>query len=224
MRIGLADACPLIRQAFKEVLRRLPDFAIDWEIDNPLLLQQFLRKRPVELLVFEPVVRGNREALRLVKQLHAEFPKAWLLIYTHTSADNFAISAFRAGASGVLSKDCAVPDLLAALQRLASGKRYLSAVQAEELSLRFLSHKADAMPDHLSTRECEVLDGIAAGKRLKEIAVELFLSPKTVYTYKMRIMERFSLASNADLIRFAQERHEERLRHASCAGQTDQAP
>ena len=212
VRVALAYACPLIRQALKEVLRKLPDLALEWETDDLSLVQQFLKTRPTPLLVLEPVLRSAQEALRLVRQLHAEFPRTLLLIYTHAPTGTFQISALRAGASAALGKDCAITELISALHRIACGRTYLSPAQAEEISVQFLSSATDATRHtSLSPREEEVLDGIAEGKRLKEIGADLFLSPKTVHTYKTRIMARFHLFSNADLIRFAQSKEDERL-------------
>ena len=207
VRIGVADSCPLIRQALKEILRKLPEFRLSWELDNAADIHATLKSHPVHLLVLDPAGRGTPDAARLVEQVHERFSRTLVLVYTQTPDEAFAMAAFRAGASGVLPKDRSILELVSALRTIASGKIYLSPAQSEQFSLRFLlKTRGLSQSSRLSPREQAVLDGIAAGKRLKEIAGDLFLSPKTVYTYKARIMERFQLKSNADLICFAQQR------------------
>jgi DNA-binding NarL/FixJ family response regulator len=210
--VGLMDGCPLVREGLKGLLRSVKELVVIWDLCEPSQLGQCLSKSPVQVLVFDPVSHRERDPVRLIAELHQEFHKTSLLVYTYLAADDFAISALRAGASGVLNKDCSVAEIVCALRTIASGQTYLSTAQAQEISMRYLS-SAEAKPQawDLSPREQEVCEGIACGKRLKQIAAELSLSPKTVHTYKTRIMERFRLKSTADLIRFAQRRGDTRL-------------
>src|SRR2546422_5941546 len=87
IRVAVADPCPLIRLAMKQILRKARQFTFAWETDKPLLLHQFLQKRPVPLLVLEPLVRDNRDALRRLDHLHRDFPSTVLLVYTHAADD-----------------------------------------------------------------------------------------------------------------------------------------
>jgi two-component system invasion response regulator UvrY len=206
IRLGLADPCPLIRFAMKQFLRKVSQLKFAWDTDDILQVHKSLRREPVQLLILDPVIRDDRDALRRVEHLRRDFPATRLVLYTHAADDDFALSALRAGASGVLGKDCAIQELLSALRMIALGKIYLSPAQTEEISSQFFSDvKRPWARQRLSAREREVLEGIRNGKRLKEIASDLFLSPKTVHTYKTRLMRRFHLRTNADLIRFAQQ-------------------
>jgi two-component system, NarL family, invasion response regulator UvrY len=211
VRIALADPCPLIRQAFKDVVRKLPEFALQWETGDLCHLKHLLRRHPVDLLTLDPFLEAHERGLSVLRRWRREFPKTWILVYTAEVNDGVTLCALRAGAAGVVDKKGSIKELISALHRIASGQIYLSPTQAREISLQYLSG-ADAEPHELSPREQEVLEGIAAGTRLKQIAANLSLSPKTVHTYKARIMERFHLKSNADLIRFAEQREEHLLR------------
>jgi DNA-binding NarL/FixJ family response regulator len=207
VRVAVMDGCPLIREGLKGLLKQNNDVAFSWELDDPTQLLERLSKCPVQLLLIEPFVNRNGDALRLLAKLHQEFQKTSLLVYTHLPGDDFAVDALRAGVAGVLKKTCPLKEISSALHTIASGKTYLSPAQAHQLSLHYLSN-GDRKPDpsELSPREQEVLDGIASGKRLKEIGADLSLSPKTVHTYKTRIMVRFKLTSNVALIQLAHDR------------------
>jgi DNA-binding NarL/FixJ family response regulator len=115
----------------------------------------------------------------------------------------YAINVLKAGAGGYLSKDCAPEDLLKAARAVMQGRRYVSAGLAEQL-LADLEYSSD-QPLHrrLSEREFQILCKLAAGRAVSSIAEELFLSVKTVSTYRARILEKMSLVSNADLTAYA---------------------
>jgi two-component system, NarL family, invasion response regulator UvrY len=205
VRVASTDGCPLIRHGLRELVGKLPNVTFRWDTDNYTHVCERLSKEPVELLIVEPLAFGEQDGLRIVTQLRRQFRKTSLLIYTHSPSEHFPMAALRGGAAGFLHKDCAVKEVLSAVQTIASGKVYLSPTQAQQISLRYLSgSEIEQQTRLLSDREHEVLAGIRRGKRLKEIAGCLLISPKTVHTYKMRIMDRFHLTNNAALIEFAQ--------------------
>ena len=214
-RVGLADPCPLMRLAVKEVLRNFPEFGLAWNASNLDELERWMKRGAPQALILEPTL-AVRSDVAVIERLHQQFPSTFVLVFTTAISERFTISALRAGAAGVLTKNCSANELVGALQRITAGKRYLSPAQAEQISLHFLSDASQRFRcGAVSPREREVLDGIIAGKRLKEIAADLTLSPKTIHTYKTRIMERFNLKSTADLIRFAE--HDEPVVEASGA-------
>jgi DNA-binding NarL/FixJ family response regulator len=146
--------------------------------------------------------RGGLDAL---KQIKLAFPKLPVLIMSIYPEDQYAVRAFRAGASGYFDKNSIHEELFRAIESVRSGKKYITASVAERL--------ADALPlegnknphQLLSDRELEVFKLLATGKTVSEIANQLSLSSNTVSTYRARILEKMNLHSNNELMRYALE-------------------
>ena len=144
--------------------------------------------------------RGGLEVLKLI---HAEFPRMAVIVFTMYSADNFAIRAFKAGASGFLVKESAPTFLVEAIRKVLSGGRYVSPDLAEQLAEDLGRNMPQVMHKVLSDREFEVLRMIAMGKTTTAIADQLSLSAKTVSTYRTRILEKLHLKTAPELVRYA---------------------
>jgi DNA-binding NarL/FixJ family response regulator len=129
-----------------------------------------------------------------------------LVLSAHRESE-YAVRAIRAGAAGYLVKDRTAQELLEAVRRVASGRRYLTPAVADLLAEDAVRPAPPQPEDLLSTRERQVLELLAAGKSNKEVAGALGLSPKTISTYRARLLEKLHLQSNADLVRFALRRH-----------------
>ena len=114
----------------------------------------------------------------------------------------FAVRAFRAGASGYLTKASAGSELIRAVERVLAGGRYVSTVLAEQLAAVLGDHSCDLSHERLSDREFEILRLIGSGKTVKEIAFDLSLSSNTVSTYRSRILEKMNLHTNAELTHY----------------------
>src|SRR4030042_1719063 len=108
-----------------------------------------------------------------------------------------------AGASGDLTKDSAPDELVKAIHKVVSGGRYVGPFLAEKLAFELGTDSSKLPHEALSDREFQVLRLIAAGKSVKEIAAELYLSVKTVSTYRSRLLQKMNLGTNAELIHYA---------------------
>jgi DNA-binding NarL/FixJ family response regulator len=124
----------------------------------------------------------------------------------HTS-DQFAVRAFRAGASGFLTKDGAAEQLVHALRKIAAGGAYVPSELAERMAVGLQDVQGAPAHEQLSNREFEVYRHIMAGKRLTDIAADLHLSIKTVSTHKAHIMEKLGVAGTASLVRYGVQHH-----------------
>ena len=114
-----------------------------------------------------------------------------------------AFRALKSGASGYLTKDSAPLELIQAVQKVLSGSRYITSSLAEKMADNLLDESDKPLHHQLSNREYEVLCKIAEGKNINLIAEELFISEKTISTYRSRILEKLSMSSNTELIRYA---------------------
>jgi DNA-binding NarL/FixJ family response regulator len=111
----------------------------------------------------------------------------------------------KSGASGYLSKGSPTEELVKAIRKIIAGKKYVSQEFAEQLAMGF-DPKDERLPHELlSEREFQVLRKLASGKALSQIGAELFLSVKTVATYRARLLEKMNMQSNAELVRYAIE-------------------
>ncbi|MDP9544415.1 UNVERIFIED_ORG: DNA-binding NarL/FixJ family response regulator [Burkholderia cepacia] len=140
------------------------------------------------------------ELIRLVKR---QAPSLRTLVLTMHAETQYAARAFKAGATGYLTKDSATAELVEALGKVAAGGIYVSPSAAESLA-RTLRAPAQVLPhERLSARELDVMRRIVAGQTVTQIAFELALSAKTVSTYKTRILDKMALPHEAALIRYA---------------------
>jgi DNA-binding NarL/FixJ family response regulator len=119
------------------------------------------------------------------------------------SEDQYAIRVLKAGASGYVTTESAAEELIAAIHKVASGGRYVSAALAEKIAFS-LGRDSDLLPHQtLSEREFQVMQMMATGKKLTEIADALNLSEKTITTYRTRILEKLHLHTNAEIVHYA---------------------
>jgi DNA-binding NarL/FixJ family response regulator len=109
----------------------------------------------------------------------------------------------RHGASGYLNKECEPAEILNAIRSIALGRRYFSSTVAELLAQQVNRKHAGPLHEELSEREFQVFLKLAKGENASEVATELAISIKTVSTYRTRLMEKLSLASNTDLTYYA---------------------
>jgi DNA-binding NarL/FixJ family response regulator len=117
--------------------------------------------------------------------------------------DQYAVRVLKAGASGFLNKESATEELLVAVEKILSGRKYISSYVAEKLA-ESTNHDIDKPAyEQLSNRELQVLQLIATGKTVSEIAEEISLSVTTISTYRARILEKLALNNNAELTRYA---------------------
>jgi DNA-binding NarL/FixJ family response regulator len=113
------------------------------------------------------------------------------------------VRAIKAGANGYISKDNAPSEVVRAIRRILTGKKYVSATLAEILADALNSDTERPLHETLSDREFQVLCQLASGKTVSQIATEITLSVKTVSTYRARILEKMNMRNNAELTRYA---------------------
>jgi DNA-binding NarL/FixJ family response regulator len=140
-----------------------------------------------------------------LRRLREEHPTVRILVLSAHPEDQWAVRALRGGASGYLTKDHSPEQLLDAIRRVHRGGRYVSPSLAERLAAQLGQDFVGAPHEQLSDREFDVLRGLGAGRTVKEVATSLGLSPKTVSTYRTRLMEKLRFVTNADLVRYSAE-------------------
>jgi DNA-binding NarL/FixJ family response regulator len=204
IRVLLADDHAIVRAGLKEILADTGDITVAGEAIDGQEVMARIRGQDYDVAVLDMSMPG-RSGIELIKQVKDEKPKLRILVLTMHSEEQYAVRALKAGASGYLTKDSAAEQLVAAIRKIAAGGAYVSPETAERLALG-ASPRAEAAPHTLlSDREFQVLQLIAGGQSVGEIARRLALSVKTVSTHKTRILQKMGLANQAQLIRYALE-------------------
>ena len=202
LRILLADDHSVVRQGVKQILAEAFAQATFGEAKNVHDLLGLAGRERWDIVVMD-LAMPDGNGLEALKQIKHDHPLLPVLVLSMFPEDQYAVRTLRAGAAGYLNKESAPEELVQAIQKILHGGEYISAEVADELLL-YARHEDD-QPLHkqLSDREFRVLCLIASGKEVKEISAELALSPKTVSTYRTRLMEKMKMRTNAELTHYA---------------------
>ncbi len=202
MKILIADDHVVVRRGLRQVLSEQEGLDVVGEAwDAPSTLE-LVHELDWDLLVLDVSMPGRSgiEVLKLVKQ---EYPGRPVLILSMHPEEQFAVRAFKAGASGYLTKESASEELVAAVKRVSHGEKYVSSTLANCL-INALNLPGEPIRHQLlSDREYEVMRLLAVGKTVSEIADQLYLSVKTISTHRTHILEKLHLKNNAELMRYA---------------------
>lgn len=202
-RIMIADDHALVRDGLKHILGRASNLEIVGEAADNDGVMRLIRAEHADVLLLDLSMPGGN-GIDLVRRVKRERPALRILILTMHAEQQYAVRAFKAGASGYLTKESAASELVDAIARVGSGHVYLSASMAENFALALASPQGEeAAHATLSDRELDVYRRIVAGESLTAIAAALTVSPKTVSTYKARILEKMRMSNDAALIRHA---------------------
>ena len=204
IRILVADDHTIVREGLKQILAKHSDLQVAGEAANGNDVLHLVRDNKWDVLVTDMSMPGRNglELIKLVKQTQPALPVLVLSMYDE---EQYAVRAIRAGASGYLNKESASEQLVSAIRTVAAGGVYASAAVTQALFSTLRNNRGAQPHEQLSDRELQVLQMIAAGQSITEIAELLSLSPKTVSTHKSRMLEKMNMSNQAELIRYAIE-------------------
>jgi two-component system, NarL family, invasion response regulator UvrY len=201
IRVLIADDHAIIRRGLKQIIAEEPDMVVAGEVERAAQALDLARLCDWDVAILDISLPG-RNGLDVLKDMHQEFPKRPILILTMHQEEQFAIRAFKAGATGYLTKESAPEQLILALKKVVSGGRYVSPALAERLASRITDY--ERLPhEALSDREYQVFHLLTTGKTVSTIAQQLSLSVKTISTYRTRLLEKMQLKNNAELMHYA---------------------
>ena len=202
IRILLADDHPMVLDGVAKILD--DEFEVVGKVEDGRALVAAAQELTPDIIVTDmtmPLLHGL-EACRQLRQLAIASKVIFLTMHADVA---YAKEAFEAGASGYLLKRSAASELVEAIHTVIQGRAYLTPLVFldDQIPLEYGSQNQVPMLKHLTPRQREVLQLIAEGKSIKEIAVILSLSVKTVDFHKTKLMDTLHIGSNADLTKFA---------------------
>lgn len=206
IRVFIADDHAVLRSGLRLLIGTQPDMKVIGEAGDFLTAHKTIVELLPDVVTLDLSMPGG-DALRLIESLSREAPATKLLVLTmHDDASTFR-RALVAGAAGYIVKSAADTELLSAIRAVAAGRSFVSLPGNADLPIPGVPASEDAhdriLLQSLSDREREVLTMIAQGHTNKEIADRLFLSVKTVESYRSRLMSKLHLGTRAELTQFA---------------------
>lgn len=202
MRLLIADDHPIVREGLKRIIAECADMTVTAEAGDSNEVLEYSKTYPTDVILLDVSMPGIG-FLETLHRLKINRPDIQVLVLSVHPEDHFALRALNAGAAGYLTKHHTPDELVDAIRHVYQGKKYVTPSLAEKLATEFGSDSTKPPHEALSDREYDVLCRLATGETISDIATALMLSPKTISTYRARILEKMRLTNNADLVRYA---------------------
>jgi DNA-binding NarL/FixJ family response regulator len=204
IRVLLADDHALMREGLRALLSAAADIEIVGEVRTGREAErQVLQLEPHVVLM--DIAMPDLNGIEAARVIHARSPAVRIVMLSMHATAEYVYRAFEAGASGYLLKEAAAEEVITAVQTVHEGRRYLSPALAEIASDPAASGQARSPVDRLSARERQVLQLVVEGRSSSEIAGMIHLSPKSVQTYRSRLMMKLGVNDLPSLVKFALE-------------------
>jgi two-component system invasion response regulator UvrY len=203
IHILIIDDQALVRTGLRHILSQSSEITKVSEVSSgEAALKQCRSKRPDVILL--SVNLPGLTGFEVTRRLRRAHPRANIIILAKHAKPPYPSRLLDAGAKGYLTLDCDAEELLQAIRTVAGGQRYVGSEAAKQLALSMLSANGRKSPfEELSAREMEVMLKLTDGRRIPDIASLMCLSPKTVSTYKYRILGKLGARSEVELVRMA---------------------
>jgi len=199
LKILTIDDHEVVRRGLKDMFSK--ESATFGEARSGAEAVALVNKQPWDIAVLD-ISLGGRSGLEVLVELKQLRPRMPVLILSMHAEEQYAVRAFKAGASGYINKASSGEELRGAILKIIKGGQYVGPSLAEKMVLQ-LSQPGKVPHENLSNREFEVLCSIASGKTVNEIATKLSLSNKTISTYRRRILDKMDMRTNAELTHYA---------------------
>ncbi|MCC7033696.1 MAG: response regulator transcription factor [Acidobacteria bacterium] len=202
MKILIADDHAIVRSGLKRTLElEFPDVVFGEATTGRELLEK-AQAASWDVVILD-VALGAENGLDTLSRVKAVCPRLPVIVLSMYGERQFVLRALADGASAYLTKEQAAEELFTAIRAVCAGRRYLGQTLAAQLADHLAGDHGGKPHEALSSRELEVFLLLAQARSVSEIAERLHLSVKTVSTYRTRILEKMSLASNAEIIQYA---------------------
>ncbi len=198
----IVDDHAIVRQGLKQVIENTKDLSVCKEASSGREAIASATAGDCDVVLLD-ISMPDTHGIDVLKHIKQARPEIAVIILSMHAEDQYGLRALRAGASSYLTKDCEASELIEAIQKAHAGRKYISSSIAQLIADDIGSYKGDLPNEILSDREYQILCMIAAGKRIKDIADNLGLSPKTVSTYRNRLLHKLNMQTNEQLTSYA---------------------
>ena len=201
INILIVDDHLIVREGIKRIINDTPDLKTVAEASSGTEAMDLIWKNKYDMILLDISMPGQNglQTLKLIKKHDKTIP---VLMLSMHSEEQYAMRSIKAGASGYMTKHTASSQLVTAIRKINNGRKFISKEVAELLATDLYHDNEKDPHEHLSDREFEILKMIAKGTTTKSIAQELSISPKTVSTYRSRILDKLNMRNNSDLIHY----------------------
>jgi len=201
IRIVIADDHEIVRAGLKQIISDDEDMEVLGESNTGENLIELVKKNVYDVVLLDLKMSGI-SGIDVIKHLRVIKPDLPIIVLSMHAEDQYAVRTIKAGASGYLTKETAAENLIIAIRKVVAGGKYISPTLAETLA-DSIAGGSELPHEKLTDREFQVTCMIASGKTVSEIASELFLSVKTISTYRQRILEKMNMKNNSELTHYA---------------------
>lgn len=202
IKIILADDYAIVRAGLKHILKDTPDIAVSGEASCGNEVIRKVSSNNYDLVILD-ISLSDRNGIDILKELKRIKPNLPVLILSIYPEEQYAYRSLRAGAHGYMTKESAPDELISAIRKIASGRKYITSSIAEKLAFEIATNSKIFPHERLSDREYQVMCMIASGKRITDIAKTLSRSVKTISTHRARILKKMGMKNNAELTYYA---------------------
>jgi len=202
IRIVIADDHEIVRAGLKQIISDDEDMEVLGESNNGENLIELVKKNEYDVVLLDLKMQGI-SGIDVIKHIKVIKPDLPIIVLSMHAEDQYAVRTIKAGASGYITKETAAESLVTAVRRVVAGGKYISQTLAETLADSIAGGGTELPHEKLTDREFQVMSMIASGKTVSEIGSELFLSVKTISTYRQRILEKMNMKNNSELTHYA---------------------
>ena len=202
IRIGIADDHAIVRDGLRRFLSDNVDLRVTGEACNGREALELARGGDVDVLLMD-ISMPDQSGIDALVAIKARYPDLPVLVLSGFPESHYATTLLRQGASGYLNKECDPEEIATAIRTVFRGRKYISPAVAELLADGLSGDCDKPAHEQLSERELQVFLRLAQGETIGNMAKAMFLSVKTVSTYRTRVLEKLKLASNSDLTYYA---------------------
>ena len=202
LRILIVDDHDVVRIGFRQILSEHPRFSVTAEAATAAEALEALRTVKFDIVLLD-LSLPDGSGIDVLRRIKAQDPDTKVLVLSGFSEEQYGINMLRAGAAGFLSKTCSSEELVKAIDTVAVGRRYVSSKLADLLADGLTTPVDKPLHEQLSQREFQIFCHLAEGKTVSEISESLFISVKTVSTYRARLMEKMGLKTSSELTYYA---------------------
>jgi len=202
IKILIADDHTIVREGLKQIVSNAPGLLVTGEAASGQETLELVRKDNFDVILLD-IAMPKKDGLAILKQLKQAKQDLPVLMLSMYPEEQYAVRTLKMGAAGYLTKITAADELIKAIKKVSTGKKYISNALAEKLA-HYLDTDTEKLPhESLSDREFQVMRMIASGKTVKKIADELSLSVNTISTYRIRVLNKMKMMTNSELTYYA---------------------